>query len=1156
MYMDFRFGRVCGQDAPSKLRLVIQFFSLAMLTLALVIPTTAQQTSGNVRGSVKDPTGAVVPNARVTITDKKTGSSQTVQTTSEGEYQFNNLLPADYTLTVEATNFKTLTLNDVRVELNQTTDVPTTLQVGLQGEVVEVSAGGAELVETTTTTLSKSFGERQVVELAQTNVGGAFGGGVNNLALIAPNVSTSGGVGVGTGGSVGGQRPRNNNFMLDGVDNNDKSVTGPSVYVSPENVAEFSLLQNQFSAEFGRSSGGQFITVTKSGTNDLHGSAYGYFRNRYLNALDNLQKISGVTRNRSDGDLFMPRFDYFRGGVNMGGPVYLPSFGEGGPSYWSGKDKLFFFTSYERLQFGSAASAGGITTPTAQGFAVINSQPGLSATNLGIFNRFVPVAPAANDTIEFCRVARVNGECPGGNVVLVPVGNVSISSPNFGKQNHFLLNMDYNQSAATQHRFRFSFTNNATIDNTANLPTFFATIPTLGRLFSYTLLHNITPNLINETRLAYRRSVAVFPVPGGLSFPGLDVFPNVNLLDIGLDIGPNGNAPQGGTENNYQVVNNVTWLHGNHAFKIGADYRRVITPQVFVQRQRGDYRYFATDTFLRDISPDDLAERNVGTSTYIGNQHLLYAFAQDDWRVRPNVTLNLGVNYSYQEVPRGANEQARNAISTVPGLIEFREPKEQLKNFAPKVGLAYSPNFTSGLFGHIFGTSGQSSIRTGFSMSYDYVFDNLYILSSPPQSQQTVGVEPTAGLPNFLANGGIRDVAVPIADARTARGATANFIPDQQVPYSLSDTLSFQRQFMKNYSFEARYLGTRGVHLFTQNRINRQPKVSEALGGLPTFLSQPTQAQLDALGLTLTQINARSNYVAAFDAAGFNGDVIGNNSLTAFTSEGNSTYQAASAQLVRRFSEGFQMTAAYTWSHLIDDTTAEVNSTALSPRRVEDFQNLRRERADSILDRRHRFVLSSIYELPFFKTSQNGLLRALLGGFNFSGTYSLESGQKATVRSGVDSNLNGDAAGDRAIINLNGVRDTFSTVTALRNSAGQVVGYLADNPNAQYIQTGAGALSNAGRNTMQLPGINNLDFSIFKNFRLAETRRIQFRADLFNALNHPQYIPGSTNDVAPINTAGVAQLNTIFAGNTDFNRPQNVFSSNSRIIQLALRLDF
>lgn len=182
----------------------------------------------------------------------------------------------------------------------------------------------------------------------------------------------------------------------------------------------------------------------------------------------------------------------------------------------------------------------------------------------------------------------------------------------------------------------------------------------------------------------------------------------------------------------------------------------------------------------------------------------------------------------------------------------------------------------------------------------------------------------------------------------------------------------------------------------------------------------------------------------------------------------------------------------------------------------------------------------------------------MLGGWKLSGTYTLESGQKATVLSGVDSNQNGDAAADRSILNPAGIDATGSTVTALRRTDGEIVGYLADNPNARYIRAGAGAASNAGRNTLQLPGINNLDFSIFKNFRFGETRQIQLRADFFNAFNHPQYIPGSPDDVAPIATTGVGQVNTLAPANigTTFNRPDRVFLSNARVIQMALRFDF
>jgi hypothetical protein len=446
-------------------------------------------------------------------------------------------------------------------------------------------------------------------------------------------------------------------------------------------------------------------------------------------------------------------------------------------------------------------------------------------------------------------------------------------------------------------------------------------------------------------------------------------------------------------------------------------------------------------------------------------------------------------------------------------------------------------------------------------MAYDYMFDNVYILALPPQSQQLKDTTGPPYAPSYLANGGIPNVLTPSGNnPAAARAATSAFIDDQQVPYSLTWTGSFQRQFGKNWSTELRYLGTRGIHLLTQNRINRQPKVSPNLGGLPTFLTRPSQTQLDALTLTLDAINARSNFVPKYFDAGFtNGG-----SVLAFLSNGNSTYHGASAQLTRRFADGLQLTAAYTWSHLIDDTTAEVNSTVLSPRRVEDFQNLRADRADSALDRRHRFVTSFIYEIPFFVKNDNRWARTLLGGVNLAGTFTAESGEKATVLSGIDSNLNGDPAPDRTIRNTAGVRGTGSTVTALTNSAGKVVGYLADNPNAEYIRAGSGAVSNSARNTLQLPGINNLDFSIFKNFRMGESRRVQVRADFFNLFNHPQYIPGSPNDIQPVPTVGVGQVNTVTAATislsnpsaASFNRADRVFASNPRLIQLALRFDF
>ncbi|PWT92332.1 MAG: TonB-dependent receptor [Blastocatellia bacterium] len=1125
---------------------VPRFALLITVGLATIASMYAQVTTGNIRGVVKDQNGALVQGASVELANKLNGSTRTTQTSEAGEFEFPTLLPGDYTITVAATTFKSVTLNDVKVELNKTTDIPVLLAVGLQTETINVSAAGSELIQTTTTTLSKNFSERQVVDLAQTGLNVVIGSptGVNNLSLLAPNVSSSGGVGVGFGGSVGGQRPRNNNFIVDGVDNNNKVVTGPQVYITPEAVSEFSLLQNQFSAEYGHSTGGQFITVTKSGTNEFHGRAYEFLQNRRLIALDTLQKNAGIVRDPNAGDSAYPRFDFNRWGGNVGGPIL--------------KNKLFFFSSWEQFALGQAASPGGISAPTAAGLATLAGLPGISQSNLGVFKQYVPVAPTNNaGTIK---VAGVD----------IPVGTVAFAAPNFSNQKNFMLNIDYTQSSNTQHRGRFTMNNLSTIDNTANLPVFFTDAPVKGRLFSYTLTHNFSPNLMNETRLAYRRFDQNIVTPN-ISFPGLDQFPNIGLLDLGINIGPNPFAPQFTIENNYQVVDNVTLLHRNHSLKFGGDFRKLISPQSFVQRARGDYEYNTSDLYFRDIAPDFLGQRSVGSSPFYGDQILWFAFAQDDWRFRPNLTFNLGLSYVYQQVQFGGRQQKLNAIASVPGLITFDEPKSQKTNFAPRVGLAWSPSYTSGYLGRIFGGPEKSSIRASFQMAYDVIFDNIPILSLPPQFNQTIDVGQNGpGIPgvspNFLKNGGIGPNPLPTGnDPAAARAATTAWIPDQKVPYSISWSLGWQREFNKDWALETRYVGSRGIHLPTQSRLNAQPRVFNGPGGfLPTFLTAPSQSTIDSLTLTLRQIQARSNILPAFAAAGFNGNIV------TWLPNGNSTYHGGSVQLTRRFTNGFQMSAAYTLSHLIDDSTAEVFSTVLSPRRVQDFQNLRPERATSALNHTHRFAASSLYDLPYFTHSRNFWTRTLLGGVSLAGTLTIESGEYVTVLSGNDANQNGDSAGDRTIINESGNANQASAVVALLKTcpsftpggsctltnAQRTVGYVATNPNARYIQTGNGALSNAGRNTFLSPAIQNVDFSVFKNFAVTETKKIQIGADFFNLFNHPQYVPGSISTVDPINSAAVSQYNTIAQGLSNLFVPSHVFSSHPRLVQLRLRFTF
>src|SRR5215472_16667461 len=293
-----------------------------------------QAISGNLVGTVTDPTGAVVTNAEVTATNVGTNANVVAHTGSTGEYRFDNLPVGAYSITVKAQGFRT-SIEQADVELNKTITRNSRVTPGAASETVEVS-GAPPPIDTTTAQLQNTFDPQYSQDLGLTSAGGA-GAGVLNLSLLTPGVTNGSAMGDGVGPSVGGQRPRDNNFTVEGVDNNNKVVTGNLITVPPDAVENFTLLSNQFNSEFGHSSGGQFNTTVKSGTNSFHGSAYEYFRNRNLNAVDQTWVQQGLTSN--------PRLDNNRFGGTLGGPII--------------KNKLFFFTNFERNPLGYISVGGG-----------------------------------------------------------------------------------------------------------------------------------------------------------------------------------------------------------------------------------------------------------------------------------------------------------------------------------------------------------------------------------------------------------------------------------------------------------------------------------------------------------------------------------------------------------------------------------------------------------------------------------------------------------------------------------------------------------------------------------------------------------------------------------------------------------------------------
>ena len=1093
-----------------------QLLTAAIAVLALALLCFGQATDANLIGTVVDASGAIVPNATIDLTNTDTGVRSSAKSDASGSYRFNNMLIGRYDLKASASGFATTTLKGLDLQLNKTATANITLQVSSVSATVDVTEAAAN-IDTTTAQLQNSFEANQIVNLPIIeNANGFFG--ALNLSLLSAGVASNGGVGQGTGPSVGGQRPMENNFTIEGVDNNNKAVTGPLVYVPTEATAEFTLMQNQVGAEFGHSTGGQFNTVIKSGGNAFHGSLYEYFQNRNLNALDAIFANQGVTS--------VPRFDQNKLGVTFAGPIR--------------KDRLFYFGSIEYAPLGQASTSSPVSSPTAAGYAKLDSLSGISKTNLKALEQYAPPAPAASDTTVVCPGAP-SSSCSAANGVSIPIGTLPLVGPNFTNFYSGVGSINYDVSEKDQVRGRFIYNKSSSLDITANLPFFWTPLPQKFYLATLSEFHSFTPTLNNEFRLGYNRFSQFFTVPS-VNFPGLDSFPNIVFNnDLGLSVGP-GAGPQFTVQNTYQLTDNINWTKGKHSLKLGFDGRDSISPQFFIQRVRGEYDYADLSEYLNDLVPTGLAERNLGTTPYYGNQWATYLYGTDQWRVRQNLTVNLGLRWERTTVPETMKLQNLNSLASVPGLIAFNAPKTQNTNFAPRIGLAYSP-----------GHSGTTSIRAGFGLGYDVIYDNVGTTNYPPQLSPTVdaGNDPVKYHAPFLADGAIRpnDLVTGTLSAADARANTGSYIPDQKLPYAIQWNVGVQHVFHNDYTVEVRYLGTRGVHLLVQQQIDKTNTPVTPDRTLPTYLSAPSQAALDSLTLTLAQLQAISPFTPAYAAAGFKSNI------TAFMPVGNSLYHGLATQVTRRFARGFQLIGSYTWSHNIDDSTASHFSTVLTPRREQDFGNLREDRASSALDRRQRLTASWLWETPWMKSSTNWVMKNVVGNWRFVGTYTAESGELATAQSLQDSNLNGDSAGDRTVINPTGNALLGSNVTALKNSAGATVAYLATNPNARYIRAGLGVFPNAGRNTLQMPGINNFDLSIGKKFNITEQKTIELRADAANAFNHPQFTPGFVNSV---------KLTTFNSGDRTYLGPQNsnfqawnqTFGSSARSMQLALKFVF
>lgn len=549
------------------------FALVAMLAIG-AMNLFGQANSGDLTGTIQDKTGAVVPNATVVALNEATGVKTTTSTNANGVYRLGNLPVGSYTLTAAAKGFSTSSVRALSVVLSNVITANLTLEVGAASTLVEVSAAQAG-IDTTTAQVQTSFESRQTIELpvASNNTGA----GIWNLSLIGAGVTSQGGVGQGTGPSIAGQRPEDNTFLLDGVSNVNHYSTGPLLYVSNESVAEMSILQNQFSPEFGGGSGGVFNAVVKSGSNTIHGSMYEDLQNRKLDAMDALDWTQGLTS--------LPRYDNNRLGGTIGGPIR--------------KDKLFYFGNFEYNPIGQSAVPGSpLWAPTASGMSALANIPGVAKNNAAWFTKWVPAA-AAND----------QGKLTVGTTS-VPIGSLSFASPTFTNNYDAIVSIDYNISDKDQLRGRFIYNRQSGLDSNANLPVFFASAPDNNYMYSVSEFHSFTPTLQNEFRGSFSRNFNSIQV-GSQTFPGMTVIPNLTIDELnGLQIGPDPNTPTGSIQNLFQLQNNTTKVYGRHTIKFGYHFTDVILTNYFIQRVRGDYEYSTLQQYLFDLTPDVLGERS------------------------------------------------------------------------------------------------------------------------------------------------------------------------------------------------------------------------------------------------------------------------------------------------------------------------------------------------------------------------------------------------------------------------------------------------------------------------------------------------------------------------------------------------------------------
>jgi Carboxypeptidase regulatory-like domain/TonB-dependent Receptor Plug Domain len=1055
---------------------------LATLLLLILFCTSslAQSTRGTLTGVVTDAQGAVIKAATVTLTSPAMGEVRTVSTGPNGEYRIDALNPGSYNVAVEASGFAKSNVTGIIIKTSQTTSNNVQLGVASAKETLVVE-GSTDTIQTDTGELSKTIPATQIKDLP------IFTGNPFSLATTLPGVqevsNRDSGLANGAAFVVNGLRPRSNNFLIDGFDDNDNGIAGQAYQpTNQEAIQEVTVLTNSYSAEYGRGGASVSNLTFKSGTNSFHGGAWWSYDGSRLDSISTQQKLAGSTR--------VPQYTNNTLGFRIGGPVI--------------KNKLFFFgTSQWNHNIGVSTFASPLEIPTAQGVEALQA---LSGTN-----------PNANYIIQ--TLGGVTGQSAGASSIdigtragcpaasLLSNGNCGVEVGSFLRSDHaasksydWTARADYMPSSSDSIYVRF------TNSYQTFSPDLFANITALpnedtqqggpARLLGTMWAHSFNANVINEFRFsaqqidfsfAPKASTLAFPLANGPTVAFNDSFGGI----FGAYFGgySDGTWPQGRGHKTFQFQDAVSINHGNHAIKAGVDLAILLINDQIPFNSNGLITFssggdcsainITGGTGCTDLANllDDFTGPSGSANKQFGNPRISVPtsqqayYVQDTWRVRPNFTVDLGLRYEYQPpdaenvLPYPALDRA--TLFTTP--LNVRIPvKPDRNNFGPRVGFAYTPHWGRRIFG-----DDKTVLRAGYGIFYDTFFTNIAD-NSASGSPNTLGGNLVSGVGRGVQNPFAQTNAItPTYSDQNGAFLTVNNLVNPQIHQW---NVSIQRELPWKLFLETAYVGTRGMRLWVNEDLNPGDFTTGNVVN-PNF------------GTT---------------------DVRGN--------RGDSVYHGLETTVSHTMNR-LTMRASYTWSKSLDNGS-EVFTTSGGSSFWQNVRDPRSDRGPSAFDRRQRFSLAYVYDLPQF--SGHGVLSAILGGWSTSGNIAFATGTPQNIYLGYDQNGDFHGGNDRptwgnpsAPLNysaacLGDTTGTCITGVGFDDGSGNLVDINTGAPGTinqfRYIgfDPSLGRNGNVSRNNFTWPGTQTWNLTARKLFKMPyrEGHTVEIRGDFFNAFNH------------------------------------------------------